>query len=162
MKQGLGIALLALAMSIFAIAPAAAEEGDRHEGYYYPKPAEVEVYKARSKGLEEADRRHRIGFVVGVVNATLERPYPPPVAVFAKGAEAEKLIIVSNVEGRLDTIYRVRAYLATLTSSARMTPIFREYHVEDWFTFFDLANMLGFKQITVSDGDKFAHQILLE
>ena len=162
MKQGLGVTLLALVVSITAIAPASAEDGDRHEGYYYPKPAEVEVYKARAKVLDEADRRHRIGFVVGVVNETLERPYPPPVAVFAKGTDAEKLIIVSNVEGRLDTIYRVRAYLATLTSSARTTPIFRENHVEDWFTFFDLAKMLGFEMITVSDGDEFAHQVLLE
>lgn len=162
MKQGIGIVLLAMAMSIVVLAPASAEDGDRHEGYYYPKPKEVEVYKARAKALDEADRQSRVGFIVGVVNEMLERPYPPPIAVFAKGSEAEKLIIVSNVEGRLDTIYRVRAYLATLTSSARMTPIFREYHVEDWFTFFDLAKMLGFEMITISDGDTFAHQVLLE
>jgi hypothetical protein len=65
------------------------------------------------------------------------------------------------VEDRLGTIYRVRALLATLTASARMTPIFRENGVEDLLTFLDLLKMLGFKQITVSDGDKFAHQILL-
>ena len=73
-----------------------------------------------------------------------------------------KLIIVSNVEGRLDTIYRVRAYLATLTSSARVTPIFRELQVEDWFTFLDLAKLLGFERVTISDGRDFAHQIILK
>jgi hypothetical protein len=29
-------------------------------------------------------------------------------------------------------------------------------------TFLDLAKMLGFKQITISDGDKFSHQVFLK
>ena len=148
--------------AVFSSVGHAMEDGDRHVGYYYPKPVAVEVVKARSRILDETDRRHRIGFVVAVVNQGLARPYPPPAAVFAKGDEAQKLIIVSNVPGRLNTIYRVRAYLATLTSSARATPILREYQVEDWFTFLDFAKMLGFEKITVSDGDSFAHQIVIE
>ncbi len=156
---------LLLAACILALAApptTAAETDDSHAGYYYPEPTSVEVYEARAKPLKEADRRRRIGFVVSVVNDTLARPYSPPVSVFAKGGEAEKLIIVSNVAGRLDTLYRVRAYLATLTSSARVTPIFRQLQVEDWFTFLDLAKLLGFKQITISDGEDFAHQIILK
>ena len=91
-----------------------------------------------------------------------ERPYPPTFAVFPKGSQAQKLIIVSNLAGRLNTVYRARALLATLTSVARTTPIFREYAVEDIFTFLDLLKMLGFTQVTVSDGDSFAHQIKLK
>ena len=135
---------------------------DRHAGYYYPKPAAIEVYQARAKTLPGADRRRRIGFVVTLVNAMMTKPFPPGAAFFAKGEDAEKLIIISNRTGQLDTIYRVRALLATLTSSARATPIFTDFNVEDIFTFLDLAVMLGFKQITVSDGDTFSHQILLE
>ncbi|MCZ6607252.1 MAG: molybdopterin-guanine dinucleotide biosynthesis protein A, partial [Alphaproteobacteria bacterium] len=77
-------------------------------------------------------------------------------------SQAQKLIIVSNQAGRLDTIYRVRALLATLTSSARATPIFREYKVEDTFNFFDMVKMLGFELITVSDGDTFTHQVVIK
>ncbi len=137
-------------------------KGDRHASYYYPKPNAIEVYEARATTLPGADRRRRIAFVVAVVNAMLAKPFPPGAALFAKGDEAEKLIIISNRTGQLDTIYRVRALLATLTSSARATPIFSDYNVEDVFTFLDLAKMLGFKQITVSDGATFSHQILLQ
>ncbi len=140
----------------------AQEKTDRYVGYYYPKPAAIEVYRARARTLPEADRRRRIGFVIGVVNQMRQRPYPPEYAVFAKGGKAHKLIIVSNRAGHLNTIYRVRALLATLTSVARTTPIFREYNVEDYFTFLDLVKMLGFELVTVSDGDTFTHQIVLE
>ncbi|MCG8510374.1 MAG: molybdopterin-guanine dinucleotide biosynthesis protein A [Rhodospirillales bacterium] len=156
----LGLPALAIFVVFALAAPASAD--DRHEGYYYPKPRQVEIYEARSRVLEESDRRRRVGFIVAVVNDMLRRPYPPPLSVFVKGGQAEKLIIVSNVDGRLNTVYRVRAYLATLTASARATPIFQEYEVEDWFTFLDLAKMLGFERITISDGDAFAHQILLK
>jgi hypothetical protein len=150
------------AFVVLALTSLSVSAQDRHAGYYYPKPAEVEVYEARSRILAEADRRRRVGFVVAVVNDMLQRPYAPPLSVFVKGEQAQKLIIVANVSGRLDTVYRVRAYLATLTASARATPIFAEYEVEDWFTFLDLAKMMGFEQITVSDGDAFAHQIVLK
>ncbi len=134
---------------------------DRHAGYYYPPPATIEVYEARIDALRDVDRRLRVGFVVALVNGMLKRPFAPEFSVFVGGNEAEKLIIVGNMEGRLDTIYRARALLATLTSMARSTPIFREMNVEDRFTFLDLIRMLGFTQITVSDGDAFSHQILL-
>ena len=61
-----------------------------------------------------------------------------------------------------NTLYRMRALLAMLTARARTTPIFREYQVEDVFTFLDLLKLLGFRQITVTDGDRFAHQIRIE
>lgn len=141
---------------------AAAVTKDRHVGYYYPEPAQVEEYNARSRRMAGATRRNRIGFIVGIVDQILKRPFPPPASVFVKGERAQKMIIVANTEGRLNTIYRVRAYLATLTSVARGMPIFAELQVEDVFTFLDLLKMLGFTQITVTDGDAFAHQILIK
>lgn len=157
-------AVLAAAFALFAVPPvtARAASGDHHAGYYYPPTKEVEIYESPAQTLPDADRRRRIGFVVATVNSELAKPYPPPVAIFVKGDDADKLIMVSNTAGRLDTIYRARAYLAVLTSVARATPIFREYQVEDSFNFLDMAKMLGFKQITVSDGDAFAHQIRIK
>ncbi len=148
---------------VLAFAPAAAKEKtDKHAGYYYPKPVSVEVYRSRARTLPEVNRRQRIAFVTGVVNGMLNRPYPPVAAFFAKGSKAQKLIIVSNHAGRLNTVYRARALLATLTASARTTPIFREYNVEDTFNFFDMAKMLGFELITVSDGDTFTHPVVIK
>ncbi|MBV8536888.1 MAG: molybdopterin-guanine dinucleotide biosynthesis protein A, partial [Alphaproteobacteria bacterium] len=51
---------------------------------------------------------------------------------------------------------------ATLTSLSRLTPLFQELQVEELFTFFDLAKLLGFTTITVSDGRKFTHQITIK
>ncbi len=135
---------------------------DRHAGYYYPEPQTKETYKARSRALEEADRALRIGFVTGITQQLMRQPYPPTAAIFAKGAEAQKLIIVSLEDGRVDTLFRARAVFANLTAVSRGMPIMQELGVQDWFTFFDLARMLGFAQITISNGREFAHQVILE
>ena len=49
-----------------------------------------------------------------------------------------------------------------LTASARTLPIFEEMGVQEDFTFFDLARMLGFKQITWSNGVDQSYQWELE
>ncbi len=145
------------------VAGSAALGADRHADYYYPKPATTETYKARAERLPEASRRSRIAFVTHVMNEMIRKnPYPPPYAIFAKGAEAEKLIIVGLTGDSYDSLYRMRALLAVLTAVARATPLFKEERVEDYFTFLDLCKMLGFQLLTVSDGKKFAHQIKIE
>ncbi len=143
----------------FAAGPASA--GDRHTGYYYPEHT-TEVYKARAASLPDVDRKQRLGFVTGVTLQQLTRPYPPGTAMFAKGDEADKLIIIGLDDGRLNTLYRARAHLAQLTATARTSQVFRDYAVEDIFTFLDLCKMLGFRQVTISDGKEFAHQIRIE
>ena len=169
MRRRLVAGGLALAMALAAASgpaaahdKAAANKPDKYVGYYYPRPAAIETYKARAAVLPGANRKRRIAFIVAVVNERLQRPYPPTYSLFPKGGRGHKLIIVSNVAGRLNTIYRVRALLATMTSVARALPIFRENGVEDDFTFLDLMKMLGFESVTVSDGDSFTHQIILE
>jgi hypothetical protein len=152
----------AIVAAAMILTPVAASAGDRHAGYYYPKPTSIETYKARARTLVGADRSQRIAFITGVTLKQRERPYPPVLAMFAKGEKAEKLIIVGLVHGRLDTIYRARAVLAMLTATARTTPIFKEFQVEEIFTFLDLCKMLGFSQVSISDGNDFAHQILIE
>ena len=173
MGRRLVAAGLAVAMTLAAASgPAAAQDkaaqdkaaqdkADKYVGYYYPRPAAIETYKARAAVLPGANRKRRIAFIVAVVNERLQRPYPPTYSLFPKGGRAHKLIIVSNVAGQLNTIYRVRALLATMTSVARTLPIFRDHSVEDDFTFLDLMKMLGFESVTISDGDSFTHQIIL-
>ena len=150
--------LLAL-IGLFAAQPSVAD--DRHAGYYYPEPASLEVYKSEVPSLPGTNRQRRIGFVVTVVNGMYERPYQPRFAFFAKGKEAEKLLIVALEDGVFDTIYRARAHLAALTSLARNTPIFKQVGPTE-LNFFDLMKMLGFEQLTISDGDQFAHQVKVE
>ncbi len=157
-----GVAAKFMGLLVVAMTASAAWAQDRHAGYYYPIPATQEVYKARSEVLPQAARAVRIGFVTGIMNHVSKKPYPPQAAIFAKGDEAEKLIIVSLVDGRMDTIYRARAVFANMTASARLLPAFREMRVQETFTFFDLAKMLGFKRITITNGRDFAHRVMLE
>jgi len=154
-----GLWAAAMLLSCLA-APAVA--ADRHAGYYYPEPATSETYKARTLTLGEASREMRIGFIVTLTNKMLSRPYPPGFAVFVKGAEAEKLIIVALRDDYLDTLYRARALFAMLTSVVRSSRFITEHGLQDFVTFFDLAKLLGFAQITISDGDAFAHQVIIE
>ncbi|MGF1595212.1 MAG: molybdopterin-guanine dinucleotide biosynthesis protein A [Kiloniellaceae bacterium] len=155
MRAGIWLAA-ALALGLNATVAAAQ---DRHAGYYYPEPTSTEIYDARALTVPETSRKGRIAFVTGITNEQNKAPYPPQAAIFAKGSEAEKLIIVALEDGRIDTIYRARAIFAQMTAVARLLPAFSQLGVEDYFTFFDLAKMLGFEQITISNGRDFAHQI---
>ncbi len=142
-----------------SLGPVAAE--DRHVGYYYPEPQEIEVYEPRVLELPGNDRLRRIGFVTGMMTGLMSQPYPPTVSIFAKGAEAEKLIIVGLEDHRYNSAYRMRGLLAMMTAFARNTPALQQTGYEEYLTFFDLCGMLGFQQITFTDGQDFAHQILL-
>ena len=152
-------ALLCCLAGLALATPAKAD--DRHAGYYYPQPQSIETYHARATPLPEANRARRLGFISGVTQSQLNSPYPVQHVMFAKGQEAEKLVIVALRDGYLDTIYRARALFAGLTSAARVTPIFADLDEFDRYTFFDLAVLLGFTRITVSDGETFAHQVEL-
>lgn len=156
------VALFGMALTATIAAGDAARADDRHAGYYYPQPESNETYQARSFTLPEASRKARIAFVTGITSEQNKAPYPPTAAIFAKGSEAEKLIIVALDDGRIDTVYRARAIFAQMTAVARLLPVFSELGVEDYFTFFDLAKMLGFEQITISNGRDFAHQVMIK
>lgn len=151
----------AMAVAVVVGWSATASAEDRHAGYYYPEALTHETYQTRVDTLPGSDRTRRIGFVTGVTAGQTEQPFAPVTAMFAKGTEAEKLILISLQEGRMDTIYRARAVLAMLTATARTTAVFQDLDPDANYTFLDLLKMLGFEQITVSDGRSFAHQITL-
>jgi hypothetical protein len=134
----------------------------RHEGYYYPKITTREVYKARTKPLPKMDRHERLLFVSATTQQQGSAPYAPRYVVFAKGDQAEKLIIVGLDDQTLGTLYRARALLAALSSLARLTPLLRDADLEDTLTFYDLAKLMGFSQITISDGRTHTHQVMLK
>lgn len=134
----------------------------RHEGYYYPEITSREIYAARAAAMPDATRSTRVAFVTALTQQQLGKPYTPPFAVFAKGERAEKMIVVSLGDHGFRSIYQARGLLAQLTAVARTTPLLREMRVDEVFTFFDLLKLMGFEQLTVSDGETFAHQVKLE
>lgn len=133
-----------------------------HPGYYYPTPQTEERYRPRVKSVADADRRTRIAFTTGLTAQMLASPSPPRFAIFAKGDAAEKLIIVSITDDAYNTLYRLRALMAMLTAYARSSPAFNGFPNPENLTFLDMVYLIGFKEITVSDGRDIAHRIYLD
>jgi hypothetical protein len=144
------------------VKPVPANGDSRYVGYYYPKPTSTETYTSQLQTIDGAGRAERIQFVTVVSQGTLQSNYRVPYAVFAKGDKGDHLIIVGLQSGELNTIYRIRALLANMTTMSRTSPFFQEHTVAEDATFFDLLKLLGFKQVTVSDGRAFAHQIIID
>ncbi len=133
-----------------------------HEGYYYPAITSQEVYVARARNNPQIERDSRIRFVTELTALQSRAAYAPQYALFAKGSDAQKLIIVALNDDVFGTLYRARGVLAQLTAYARRTPFFIENNVDDIFTFFDLLKYLGFERLTISDGKTFSHQVDFE
>jgi hypothetical protein len=155
--------LVTVVVGVATIAAAAAQdkEKDRHAGYYYPPATVTEAYEPEATTISGATRARRIGFVTILVNKALTASYPPPYLMFVKGSDGEKLIIV-GMGDYVGNIYQARALLAQLTAQARTTEMFKEVDPEFRLTFLDLVKMLGFEQVTVSDGKNFTLQIAIK
>jgi len=158
---GMKIRYITLLLAMVLIAPAAFAQ-DRHAGYYFPAPVSTETYGSRAETVHDASRAIRLKFITGFSREQLARPYAPPYALFAQGADGEKLLLIGTGANSFRNIYQARAVLAQMTAVARGTPLFKDLQVEEIFTFLDLAKMMGFTQLTVSDGKSFAHRIDIE
>ena len=148
-----------------ATAPAAAPKApgeDRYIGYYYPKPTATETFESSMQTIAGTERAQRIQFVTVVSQGTIQSAYRVPYAVFAKGEKADRLIIVGLQQGELNTIYRMRALLANMTTMSRLSPFFQERTVAEDATFFDLLKLLGFRELTITDGEKTTLQVTIK
>jgi hypothetical protein len=145
-----------------AATPATPPGEDRYVGYYYPKPTSTEVFESQLQTISTMDRQHRIQFVTVVSQGTIQAAYRVPYAVFAKGDKADKMIIVGLQAGELNTVYRMRALLANMTTMSRLSPFFQERTVAEDATFFDLLKLLGFRELTITDGEKLTHQVMIK
>lgn len=154
-------AIFATFVTLIANSVSAQNAPDKYIGRYYPAPQLIEVYCAKVNPLPDANKKRRIGFIIGIKTGNQKQPYATPYAVFAKGGQSHKLMIIAKQDGYLNTIYRSRAVLADLTTSARTTPIFAQSNAADRLTFLDLLTILGFQSVTLSDGNGFAHQVHL-
>jgi len=162
LMMGAGSALAQGAKPASAPAPAAAANEDRYVGYYYPKPLSTEIFTSHLQTIAGMERQQRIQFVTVVSQGTLQSNYRVPYAVFAKGEKGDHLIVVGLSAGELNTVYRIRGLLANMTTMARTSPFFQERTVAEDATFFDLLKLLGFADVTVTDGDKFTHQVTIK
>ena len=154
LAAGLGLAALA--------APAAAFESDR-AGYYYPEIGSQEAFR-RDLGQPPArpGRRVRTAFITQITRAQLAAPETPRFVIFAKGGEAEHMIIVATSDDVFRTLFRARAGLAQPTANARATDFFVNNSIQSEATWFDLAKLLGFEDLVISDGVTWSHRVVFE
>ncbi|MEO1721718.1 MAG: hypothetical protein AAFR84_04875 [Pseudomonadota bacterium] len=153
------IAAVPFLFLMLAPPPAAADQ----EGYYYPEVASEETFSRQiAPAPQQPSRNVRVAFITQITKAQLDAPETPRFAIFAKGAEAEHMIIVALDDEVFSTLFRARAVLAQLTSNARGTDFFRNAGIETTATWFDLAKLLGFEDLVISDGSSWAHRVRFE
>ena len=134
---------------------------DTREGYYYPQVSSAERFKREIGPVPPATRSVRTAFVTEITRAQLAAPESPRFVIFAKGEQAEHMIIVALDDEIFRTIFRARALLAQLTANARGSAFFRQSELRHFATWFDLAKILGFRDIVISDGVTWSHRIEL-
>jgi hypothetical protein len=157
LKRSLAAIMFALLLAV----PALAQDDSKppHAGYYYPPGGTEEIFESKVSQLAGVNRKSRIGLVSGLTKRQLDRQYDPGYIMLAKGADAEKMIIVATQDGRFDTIYRLRALIAGLDAEARFSPLFQSSGASEFLTFLDLLKLGGFTQITISNGRDLTHTI---
>jgi hypothetical protein len=129
---------------------------------FYPTPKVIENYKSRRRVLTGTQNKTRIAFANNILRAFIHRDVKERVFVFAKGKNAENMIIMDSVNGNLNTIFKVRAFIEVLPVLLRNTPIYRKFKNSEIPPFLDLAKMNGFKTVIFTDGDKYSFRFILK
>ena len=153
--------LACLAVALVAL-PVVAQEDDKREGYYYPPVESEEIFDRTLGEGPPTDRTVRVAFVNEVTRAQFDAASKPRFAVFAKGAEAEHMIITALDDDVFKTLFRARAVLAQMTASARQTDFFVKTGINLYATWFDLAKLMGYEDIVITDGETWSHRIVLK
>ena len=152
-------AIIAVSLAVASFGGAAWAAG--RDSYYYPPVNSEEVF-ARDLALAPIPRRAvRVGFITRITRTQLAAPESPRFVIFAKGDEAKHMIIIALDDQVFKTVYRARAVLAQLTSNVRSVDFFAS-NIEDYATWFDLAKMLGFDDLVISDGATWSHRVIFE
>jgi hypothetical protein len=151
--------IIAASLAATSVGGAALAAGK--DSYYYPPVNSEEVFARKIAAAPLTDRAVRVGLITQITKAQLAAPESPRYVIFAKGDEAQHMIIVALDDEIFKTIYRARAVLAQLTSNARGADLFVN-EIQDYATWFDLANLLGFKDLVISDGATWSHRVNFE
>ncbi len=132
------------------------------DSYYYPPVGSEEVFTRDLAPAPRANRMVRVGFTTQITKAQLAAPDTPRFVIFAKGDEAQHMIIVALDDEVFKTLYRARAVMAQLTANARATDFFINSNIQDHATWFDLVKLLGFEDLVISDGATWSHRVIFE
>jgi hypothetical protein len=151
-------AALAYALSLCLLA-AAVPASDDEEGYYYPPVGSSEVFDRTLAETPPAGPGVRVEFVTAVTRQQFEQAYSPRFALVIKGGAKDELIIVALDDSIFSTLFRARAVMAQLSASARTTEFFVKNRLSEVATFYDMLKIMGFRTLTLSDGESWSHRV---
>jgi len=135
---------------------------ETHAGYYYPEPQSFELYVSPLPILRDVTKLSRVGLLVGLNERQYKRAFAPGYHMFGKGEYSEKLIIVAVESDRYQTLYQLRALLASMSSMARTSPLFSQTGSAENLNFLDLLKIAGFSQLTLTNGVDVSHRISIK
>lgn len=135
---------------------------ENHAGYYYPAPQTFELYVSPLPVLRDITKLSRVGLLVGLNDRQYKRGFAPGYHMFGKGEFSEKLIIVAVENDRYQTLYQLRALLASMSSMARTSPLFSQTGSAENLNFLDLLKIAGFSQLTLTNGVDVSHRISIK
>ncbi len=150
-----------LIAAIIAVSLGGAAWAAGKDSYYYPPVNSEEVFARVIAAAPLADRTVRVGFTTLITKAQLAAPESPRFVIFAKGDEAQHMIIIALDDQVFKTIYRARAVLAQLTTNVRGAELFVN-KIRDDATWFDLIKLLRFEDLVISDGATWSHRVIFE
>lgn len=129
-------------------------EGDAGtgEGRVYPPVTETEIRATQLSAKSDAGPLQRQYFVDRINMETSGRGLAAPIVVQGVGdARGTLVLMVSGGNGPL-TPYIARALLARTTSVIRFAPVVSEMGLSEELDVYEVAAVLGFRQIVVTDG----------
>jgi len=151
--------IVVMILSILPFSAFAEEKKDRRVGYYYPPITSEEVFDRTIARAPKAIGPVRTAFITELTKSQLESPANPRIAIFGKGSETQHLIVVALDDDVFSTLFRARAVMAQLSSQARTTPFFKKNGIQFGATWYDLAKILGFRDIVLTDGKTWTHKV---
>ena len=162
--------LAVVALSVFGIlliasgnSAAAAENSASRlkagQNNYYPPIVSADIPEVRFSAAAEAGAQKRHFFVDQINLAAAGNSFP--IVAQAVGADSATLVIMNIDTPEGITPYIARAMLARMTSVVRFLPEISELGLSAEFDIYNMAAVLGFNRIVVTDGREFSHEARL-
>ncbi len=167
LRQSLAVAALSV-FGALSIAPGDAASADRvaaadtkaGPNSYYPPIVSVDTPEIRFSPKGEVEAQKRLFFVDQVNLAAAGNSFP--IVAQAVGDRNATLVIMNIDSPEAMTPYIARAMLARMTSVTRFLPEISDLGLSAEFDIYNMAAVLGFNRIVVTDGRNFSHKAELE
>jgi len=139
-----------------------ASSAEKYVGYYYPEVTSHELFDRVIQESPPAIHDIRVEFATMLSLSQHDAPYPPSYAAYAKGSEADTLIITGLNDDVFKTLYRARAIMARTSSTLRASDFFLSQGLQYDATFYDMLQILEFRRLILTDGETWAHEVRFE